>query len=110
MARRDSIGRLDRRITIERPVESRSATGQELLTWVTWCSTWAAVSHPKTGADETVVGDVILVTTRVDFEIRYRTGLTEKMRIRYNGSLYNILNIAEDGRKERLLVSAQKQE
>jgi SPP1 family predicted phage head-tail adaptor len=110
MAKRTRIGHLNRRIEIEAPEASRSATGQELLVWRCVAALWAGIVPANTGSDEQVEGDQLVATTRVIFVIRYRPGIDKKMRVRYAGNLYNILIIQDDGTRTYLHLTTQIQE
>lgn len=104
------IGQLDRRIVIQEPTETRTATGGVETTWADWARCWAGVSYPLTGNNEDVQGDQPVATTRVQFTIRYRDGMSEKMRILYAGEYYDMEPpFAEVGRKQYMIIGAQKQ-
>lgn len=104
------IGQLDRRIEIQEPTETRTATGGVETTWAAVARCWAGVSYQLTGNNEDVQGDQPVATTRVTFTIRYRDGLTAKMRILYSGDYYDLMPpFAEVGRKQYMIIQAQKQ-
>jgi len=104
------IGQLDRRIEIQTPTETRTATGGVETTWAAFARCFAGVTYPLTGNNEDVLGDQPVATTRVMFTIRYRDELTEKMRILYAGEYYDLMPpFAEAGRKQYLIIQAQKQ-
>lgn len=102
MPKPPQIGHLDRRIRIETPTSSRGNSGQEVLTWSNFAECWASIETPNTKSDEGVIADQEVSTTFTVFLIRYRDGLTQKMRIVYNGKYYDIQNIMEQGRREFL--------
>lgn len=104
------IGQLDRRIEIQEPTETRTATGGVGVTWAAFARCWAGVAYPLTGNNEDVQGDQAVSTTRVVFSIRYRDGLNAKMRILYAGDYYDLMPpFSEVGRKQYLTIQAQKQ-
>ncbi len=108
--RKPNIGSLDRRIEIQEPTESRTDTGSVDTAWTAVARCYAKVAYPLTGNKEAVEGDQPVATTRVQFSIRYRDGLNEKMRILYSSDYYNIIPpIAEIGRKDYLVITAEKQ-
>lgn len=107
MAKPTYIGTLDRRIRIETPVTTRGASGAEVLSWETFCETWAGVDTPGTKSDEGIIADQEISTTFTYFLIRYRDGITTKMRIVYNGDNYKIENKFELGRREFLRLPAK---
>lgn len=102
------IGQLNRRIEIQKPVTSHSATGQEIITWTTMYCCWARVEFPAAGSDEGFIGDQQVATTRAEFAIRYRDGMGEKWRVLYKGQYYDILTIEEVGTNEYLILKTEK--
>ena len=109
MAKAINIGELNRRIEIQQEVATRGTSGQEILTWEQLACVWAKATYTLTGSGEDVTANQVIVTTRTDFVIRYRSGLDEKMRIVYNGSNYGILNIHEFQERNRfLMIQAHK--
>jgi len=111
MAKKAGIGELNRRIVIQEETATRGTSGQEILSWATLYTCWAKIDFPGIGSGEQVDNDQVIVTTRLDFTIRKRDGIDEKMRVVYGGSNYSIININEHGgRNEFLLLQAQKVE
>ena len=95
-----NIGRMDRRITIERQVETVKPSGDVVRTWTTTALVWAEVIQQTateffTGYGEAETGSVI-------FRIRYLPGITTADRVTYNGSAYSLKEIKELGRYEAL--------
>ncbi len=90
------IGRLDRRIVIEVNTPTRSTSGEEVDSWATFATVWAAVV-PIRGKE---FFDAAAVQSEIDtkFRIRWRDDLTTKMRISYDGNIYDIHSIVEIGR------------
>ena len=99
--------RLDRKITIEKPTETLNAVREVVATWSTFASVWA--KKTDTGGSEKFSGAVIAEFT-VNFEIRYLSGITMKMRIKYEDEYYNIVNMVEIGRRDGLLLKTLKQD
>lgn len=76
-------GLLRQRVIIEQPITVQDSYGQETITWVTYAEVWAAV-EPLTGGERYSQADAQLlaeVDTRV--RIRYRSGVTHKMRVNW---------------------------
>lgn len=100
------IGQLDRRITLQTSTEARSDFGEALPTWSTFVTCWAAVRHGSgnermVANKNTVIGDAI-------FTIRYRDNITEKMRISWDGMIWDIQHIAYIGRRQFIDIIAKK--
>lgn len=93
--RNEKVGRLDRRITIQRATTAPDAYGTPIESWGDLTCTWAALSYPATGSGEVQHDAVHLATTNVLFTIRYYAGLLPTDRIVYNGQNYDITRISE---------------
>lgn len=101
-----NIGRLDRRIVIEQPTNVASATtGEVSMTWETLDTVWATVTYPKsaTVSLEGLEQARQTAVTPVEFTIRYREDVTEKMRIYYRSEYYNIHRVNYSGARNELL-------
>lgn len=110
MAKGIRAGQLDRRVEIQESTETRTSRGSVAETWTTVARVWAGISFPSSGNSEGVEADQVVSTTRVAFTIRYRDGITEKMRIVYGNENYAIIPpIEEHGRKQFLILRAEKQ-
>lgn len=109
MAKKTTIGERRSRILIEQPTTSRGTSGQELIEWSRVCDCWTKVTYKQAGSTEDVMADQIIAQTMVVFDIQYRDGLTEKMRITYKEKLFDILYFQEVGYRESILIFAQKQ-
>ena len=95
----DHAGQLDRRITIQRFVETTDVFGQKNKSFNTLASVWAKVEEKRGSEGEE--GNQLVATKRVEFFIRYRSDINEQMRIFYNNETYKIEAILNaDSRKE----------
>lgn len=99
--------RMDRKITIESATETLNTANELIKTWSTFASVWA--KKTDTGGSEKFNGAVVAMMS-TNFEIRYLSGLTEKMRIKYDGGIYSIIGIVEIGRREGQLIKTEKQD
>ncbi|QKJ91108.1 phage head closure protein [Agrobacterium pusense] len=95
-----NIGRMDRRVAIERQTEIVKPSGDVVKTWTTIAVVWAEIIQQSateffTGYGEAETGSVI-------FRIRYLPGITTADRVTYNGSGYGLKEIKELGRYEAL--------
>ena len=100
------LGKLDRVITIQNFTTSANNYGEEIKTWGTYATCWAEKIEASGGEDVTL--DQIVAKQRVDFRIRYNSGVNEKMRILYASEYYNIENKQEEGRRDYLLLKTYK--
>ncbi|MBD9493193.1 phage head closure protein [Ensifer sp. ENS01] len=95
-----NIGKLDRRITIERQTQNTKPSGDVTKVWTPVATVWAEVlqqtaSEFFTGYGEAETGTVI-------FRVRYRPGITTKDRVIYDGVAYGLKEIKTIGRRHAL--------
>ena len=93
-----NAGTLRHRVAIQQPTETQSATTGEITV------AWATVSGMESLAAEIVPlsAKEFLSAQATQSEIvariviRYRTGITAKMRVNHNGTIYNIRGVLPD--------------
>ena len=78
-------GRLNQLIELQQPTSAKSTLGQEVLTFATVASVWAAI-EPLTGK-EMVERDISIAEISGKALIRYYAGITPYWRIKF-GSIY----------------------
>jgi len=106
------IGSLDRRITVQKPTESRDDYGGLITTWATFAVRWAALSYRRANtedypADKKTSFYRAMFTVRSDSVTRQ---ITPKMRIVYDGKVWDIHAITEkmtELRKMYLLIEVE---
>jgi SPP1 family predicted phage head-tail adaptor len=84
---------LNRRITIERPVETDNGAGGVTVSWVKVTEAWAKM-RPGRGGERQMNGQ-LTATTMETITIRYIRGVSEKWRIRFEDRFFNIRDIAD---------------
>lgn len=98
-------GQLDRRITIQSLVDTVDGTGSNVKTTTTLATVWAQKVDLR-GTEALEAGK--LEGRQISkFRIRFLTGVTTKHQISYSGQNYNIISIAEMGRREGLEFMAE---
>ena len=98
------IGKLDRRITIERATLTLNDYGERAETWTTLATVWAEISY-RGGGNESIQSDQVYAVQRVRFIIRYSSTVSDVRpsdRVSYNGQLYQIEAVQEIGREQGL--------
>lgn len=101
LSTREHIGRLDRRIVIEEPVNVSDIYNQPVsTTWSEVATVWANM-HDGVGSED-YQADQLTAQRITTFTIRYRTGLRETMRVLFEGRYYNIQGIKSPDRKRTL--------
>jgi len=99
-------GKLDKRLTFQMSEPSKELTGEEINTWVDCFHAWANIDYK--GGKEPYEADKKTAINEVTFKLRFRRGINEKMRILFNGEIYDILHIAEIQRRQGLEIKAEK--
>lgn len=101
-------GRLDRRVTIQQSqVTGHNSFNEPIRTWVDLATVWAQVTD--VGGREYFAAAAVQAERTSRFLIRWRSDVTETMRISYGGKIYDIRSIAEVGRRVGLDIRAQAQ-
>ena len=75
---------------IEQTTESQDSSGSVINTWSQFASV-RSTYEPQSGS-ENMTEDHEQAIQSVKFRIRYLAGVTPKMRITYNGSVFDILS------------------
>lgn len=94
-----SAGKLNRRITLQKRTQVQSPSGQIKDEWADVAKVWAWV---KTQTGMAVArqsgesGGVAQSLNSYSFRIRYRSGVTDDMRIVYGGMYFDIKQIRHD--------------
>lgn len=104
LASKESIGKLDRKITIQERTTTKDAYNQDVITWSTFAEVWAEVKE-YVGSEGFQANQ--LTVNRVDiFTIRYKE-VSETMRILYNERFYDIRSIQQPDRNRYLIIKAE---
>lgn len=101
-----NVGRLDRYITIQTATDATSSTtGERTSTWATLAQVWATVTYPVSAisGNEGLEQSRETAVTPVEFIIRFRSDINEKMRIYYDSTYFNILRINKVGQRDEML-------
>lgn len=94
---------LDQIIDIKSAINTRSAAGHDVKTYVTTASVRAMVIYGST--DERVLNKKETTTANISFLIRYRSGLADDAKIVYEGRTYDVDGVPEVlGRKRFLII------
>ena len=112
MAKETLIGERRDRIRFEQPTAAatRAAGGGEIWNWTRVAEVWAKVVYQNTRSEEQVLADQVVVSTAIAFDIAYRDGITEKMRIVFDGSNFDIMYIQKPDYKKSLVIQAVRVE
>jgi SPP1 family predicted phage head-tail adaptor len=95
-------GLLDRRVTLERRVEVVDPSGEVVVSWVPLATVWARVE--PLGGRENFGAQQFVATGDLRFTVRWRADVTPLHRVVYAGVPYDVVSVAEEGRREALLI------
>lgn len=94
-------GPLDRRVTLQQPVRgTRSAAGDTPITYSTVATVWASKRDIR--GREALAGGAPLAEVETMISIRYRSDIRPSWRVVLDGRNYDIVAIAELGRRDGL--------
>lgn len=96
-----TAGRLDTRITLQRPAEGQDAAGQPLTGWIDHLTGIAADVRFLAGL-EAIKADATATRQRVSVRIRHRDGLTAAMRVLIHAQPFEVKSIQPIGRRQWL--------
>lgn len=97
-----NIGHLRHRVTIQQYVTTTDGQGGFNRSWSTFATRWAGV-EPMKGLEQ-FRQDQKHPRQLFKIQLRFLDGLTEKMRILYNGNYYFIVSIENQLLRDRDMV------
>lgn len=87
-------GKLNQRVTVQRPAAGEDARGQPLTGWQDVATVWANVLH-KSGL-ETMKADAPASVVQASIRIRWRTDIDATMRVLVGLSAYQVRAVLPD--------------
>lgn len=97
------IGTLDRRVEIQRDAgTTQNAANEEIEDWRKVATVWASIV-PLSGT-ERIVAEQTQADVTHTVTLRYRAGVTPKMRIIYGERRLEILSVVEGLKRRRELI------
>ncbi len=92
-----TLGRMDRKITIQQKTVANDATGQPVETWTDLATDIRAEYIPAAGREFWGARQTSAVVV-ASFRIHYRADVTRVMRVQFDGDTYDIADVGEDRR------------
>lgn len=108
--KKERIGSMNERIVIQTVSEAQSTSGFPAPTWSTFATVWANVQFGTSGADERILADRETSISPVLFTVRYRTDVTEKMRVSWRSDLFDIEAIMPAPEKDYMILKTKRRE
>ncbi|MCG3168188.1 MAG: hypothetical protein POELPBGB_03988 [Bacteroidia bacterium] len=96
-----AAGALRHRVILQTVTETRDAVGGVVESWATTATVWAAVEPLRGREFFQARAEQAGVDTRI--RVRYRTGLTPKMRVSWGTHTYDIEAVIEPDSRRREL-------
>lgn len=101
-------GNLDRRIVIESATLVQNAYGEKAETWSTLYTCWG--ERLFSGGSESLENNQVVSMSNITYRIRYKSTITEQMRIKDGTGYYYITNIEEEGRRKYMLLRCERRD
>jgi SPP1 family predicted phage head-tail adaptor len=95
-------GKLNKRILLQRCVETEDGFGGGATSWVDVAYAWASI-EPLEGREYYQAQQINSAITH-KVRIRYRDGITPDMRFVYNGRTFHIDSVVNEREERRFLV------
>lgn len=95
-------GEFDRRISIQARGTTKDSFGQQVTTWTEVISCWARI-RPMSGR-ELIAAQAVQAETTHRIEILYRPTVVPAMRAVYQGRIFNIESVIDDGTRHETLT------
>lgn len=95
-------GRLRHRVRIQQGTPGRDGFGTEVLTWSDVATVWAEV-RSVSGGEQTQANMQTFATASHQVTMRYRLGLSPKMRVLWGSRVLEILNAREPDNRMRMV-------
>ncbi len=99
------IGMLDEQIEIQTSTTTADSYGAQVVTWIPLATEFARIENASTGNSENYDSALETTLRRITATIRYRSDVTEKMRVVYDGDTYDILVKQKIGRNRFLTLT-----
>lgn len=94
-----NAGNLRERVTVQQATESRNGIGETVLSWGTFATVWASVEGVSAREALTAGQNEVSITHKV--QMRYLTGLTQRMRLQWRGRTLEIVSLLEHDSRSR---------
>lgn len=94
-------GLLRKRLTIQQRSQVQDTYGQPLTSWVDVATVWGEVV--PTSGNESLSSEAVQSSETHLVTIRYRQGVTAKMRIKYGIRLFDIQSVLDENERHRTL-------
>lgn len=97
-------GRLDRRLTLQKPTTTTDDYGEEETTWNDYREVWGSIQK-QSGREMFEAGK--LAEIEILFRVRYLSEIDTTWRIQYDGKDFDITHIKEVGRRDGLEIAGR---
>jgi len=94
-------GLLRKRLTIQQRSTSQDDYGQQLTSWTDFATVWGEVV-PSSGR-ENISAEALQSSETHIVTIRYRSGVTPKMRIMYGSRILDIQSVLDENERHRTM-------
>lgn len=101
-----NIGKMNQRVTLQSPTESKSRSGEVTLTWSDYDETWASVDGLSSRDIMQAMQANVVATHRI--RIRHRDGVSHEHRLLWRGKTMEIASVVERDNRTALEILARE--
>lgn len=95
---------LNRRITIQRAVISKGASGGKNKSWLDVVSLYASIRNLSGNERRATSHGGEVAQARTEFMVRFVSGISESMRVLYGGKMFDITHVNNLKEQNRWLI------
>lgn len=104
-------GRLRERLTIQQQSVTRDASGEQLIAWTEVATVWGQVSPGASNERFLASAGQRVAEVTHTARIRYRSGITPKMRILWETRVLEIISVVDpDGRLRTTILLCKEEQ
>lgn len=94
-------GLLRKRLTLQQRTTTPDSYGQPSTTWTDFATVWGEIV--PTSGSEALSADALQYAETHQVTIRYRAGVTPKMRIKYGVRFFDIQSVLDENERHRVM-------
>ncbi len=104
----ERIGRMRHQVYFLTPTPARGDFGEQTSTWALGSAVFADVEYKEAGSSEEERASRKQPFTQIRVTMRYSATVTERMRLKVDGSEFDIISVLPDAKRQYMVIEAEK--